>query len=92
MAYTVHFENAMVDYDFSRGADALKLYQRGKTPRVLKCKGPDGYVRELQHMVEAIQTRRPPTVVTAADALSAVQICAAEERSVQTGLVTPVEA
>ena len=31
MAYTVHFENAMVDYDFARGADALKCSSLAKT-------------------------------------------------------------
>jgi predicted dehydrogenase len=91
MAYTVHFENAMADYDFSRGPEALQLFERGKRPRVLKCKGPDGYARELQHMIEAIQTGRRPTVVTGRDGQSAVEICEAEERSVKSGQVIPVE-
>jgi predicted dehydrogenase len=87
MAYTVHFEKAMADFDLARGAEALKLFQAGKRPKVMKCTGPDGYVRELQHMIEAIQTGRPPSVVTAHDGLSAVEICEAEERSAQTGQV-----
>jgi predicted dehydrogenase len=87
MAYTVHFEKAMADFDFSRGAEALKLVVRGKKPRVLKCKGPDGYVRELQHMLDSIRAGQRPTVVTGSDALSAVQICEAEERSVKSGKV-----
>jgi predicted dehydrogenase len=91
MSYTVHFENAMADYDFSRGAEALKLFE-GKRPRVVKCKGPDGYARELQHMIESIQNGQPPTVVTGPDALSAVQICEAEERSAQTGQLVKVSA
>ena len=92
MAYTVHFENAMADYDLARGAEALKLIERGKKPRVLKCKGPDGYVRELQHMLDSIRTGQRPTVVTGPDALSAVQICEAEERSVKSGNIEPVTA
>jgi predicted dehydrogenase len=90
MTYTVHFENATADFDFSRGAEALKLVVRGKKPRVLKCKGADGYVRELQHMVESIRAGQPPTIVTGRDALSAVEICEAEERSVKSGAVEPV--
>ena len=90
MSYTVHFEKAMADYDFSRGADALKLFELGKKPRVIKCKGPDGYVRELQHMLESIRNHERPTVVTGKDALSAVEICEAEERSVKSGSVEPV--
>lgn len=90
MAYTIHFENAMADYDFSRGEEALKLYTARKAVRIVPCKGPDGYVRELQHMVDAIRSGQRPTVVTARDGQTAVEICEAEERSVQTGKVTPV--
>jgi predicted dehydrogenase len=91
MAYTVHFEDATADYDLSRGPEALKVVERGKKrPRIIKCKGPDGYVRELQHMVDSIQNGVRPSIVTARDGLSAVQICEAEERSVQTGQVVPV--
>ena len=36
-------------------------------------------------MLDAIQTKRPPSVVTAQDDLSAVEICEAEERSIKTG-------
>jgi predicted dehydrogenase len=85
MAYTVVFENATVDYDLARGVEALRLFEEGKPARILKCEGVDGYVGELQHMLESIQSARPPTVVTAADGLSAVEICEAEEKSVQTG-------
>jgi predicted dehydrogenase len=90
MAYTVHFEDAMADYDFARGAEALKLVVRGKRPRVIKCTGPDGYVRELQYMLQCVLTGKAPTIVTAGDALTAVEICEAEEQSVKTGQVTPV--
>jgi predicted dehydrogenase len=90
MAYTLHFENAMADYDLARGPEALKLFVRGKPCRVITCKGPDGYVRELQHMVECIKNGEAPAVVTARDGLDAVEICEAEERSVQTGQVVKV--
>ncbi len=85
MAYTVSFERATVDYDLSRGAEALRLFEEGKAPRVIKCPGPDGYVGELRHIIEAIQTGKPPTVVTPKDALSAVEICEAEEKSIRLG-------
>lgn len=90
MSYTVHFENAMADYDFARGPEALKIYEAKKKPRVVALKGPDGYVRELQHMIDSIASGQAPTVVTARDAKSAVEICEAEEKSVQSGLLTPV--
>ena len=83
MTYTVVFEKATADYDLTRGADALKLFEEGQPPRVIKLNEPDGYVGELRYMIEAIQTGRPPSVVTGPDALSAVEICEAEEKSIQ---------
>ena len=85
MSYTVNFERATADYDLSRGVDALKLFEPGKPAQTVKCEGGDGYVGELTHMIESIRTGKPPTIVTAQDGLSAVEICEAEERSVKTG-------
>jgi len=85
MAYTVNFERATADYDLGRAAEALRLCETGQPPRTIHCEGPDGYVRELRHMVAAIQTGKRPSVVTADDAVSAVEICEAEERSVYSG-------
>jgi predicted dehydrogenase len=87
MAYTVNFEKATVDYDLSRGADALKVCEDGKGAHVVKCEGADGYLGELKHMVESIVQGHPPTVVTADDGYSAVEICEAEEKSVKTGQI-----
>ena len=83
MTYTAIFENATADYDLSRGADALKLFENGQTPRTITCNAPDGYVGELTHMIEAIKNQKPPTIVTARDGQSAVEICEAEEQSIK---------
>ena len=85
MSYTVTFENATADFDIARGEDALTLYVEGKEPEVVRCEGPDGYARELRHLLECIETGVAPSVVTVADAVRSVAICEAEERSVQTG-------
>jgi predicted dehydrogenase len=90
MAYTVIFENATADYDCSRGAEALRLYEKGQSPRTMTCSGPDGYVGELMYIIDAIQTGNPPTVVTAHDGLAAIEICEAEERSVNTSRIVPL--
>ncbi|MCX6903618.1 MAG: Gfo/Idh/MocA family oxidoreductase [Verrucomicrobia bacterium] len=87
MAYTANFERATVDYDLSRGAEALKVFEDGNGASVIKCEGTDGYMGELRHMIESVLSGKPPTVVTAQDALSAVEICEAEEKSVKTGQV-----
>ncbi len=91
MTYTVNFENATVDYDLSRGAEALRVFEEGKPARTVKCDGPDGYIGELSYMIEAIQTSAPPTVVTAQDGLAAVQICEAEEKSIRERAVVSLE-
>jgi predicted dehydrogenase len=85
MAYTVNFEKATADFDSARGAGALKLFQEGRKPKVIECKGGDGYLGELGHMVESIRAGRPPTVVTPEDALNAIRICEAEEKSIALG-------
>lgn len=87
MSYTVNFERATVDYDSARGDGALQLLEEGQPAQIIKPEGGDGYVEELRHLIAAIQSGTPPTVVTAADGLSAVEICEAEEKSIQTGSV-----
>jgi predicted dehydrogenase len=90
MAFTVVFERATIDFESARGADALQLMEEGQPARVIKPDGVDGYVEELRHFITAIQSGQPPTVVTAADGLSAVEICEAEEKAVQTGRVIEI--
>jgi len=85
MAYTVIFEKATADYDLARGPDALRLFETGQPPRFVRCEGEDGYVGELRHMIQSIQSGHAPDVVTPRDALSAVEICEAEEESIRTG-------
>ncbi len=85
MSYTLHFERATVDFDSSRGSEAYRLDTENGRPRFALEHGSDGYVEELKHMVRAIQTGKPPAIVTASDALSSLEICEAEELSIRTG-------
>lgn len=87
MAYTVNFERATADYDSARGKETLRVFEDGKPPGVVKCDGPDGYGGELRYMIESILAGTPPTVVTAQDGLSAVEICEAAEQSIKSGQV-----
>lgn len=88
MAYTVNFEEATADYDLARGAEALKLSASGETC-VVKCDGPDGYVGQLRHFVDRMNGSIIEPVVTAADGLTAVMICEAEEESALSGRPVP---
>jgi len=85
MSYTANFERATLDYDLSRGTDALKLSVEGKKPKTLHLRGHDGYVGELQHMLDAIRSGKAPSTVTIEEGLSAVRVCEAEERSISAG-------
>jgi len=87
MAFTVNFEKATVDYDLARRRKAFRLFREGKKPRTIKAEGEDGYVGELTHMLDAIANGKPPSMVTAADGMSAVQIIEAEEKSIASGQV-----
>lgn len=85
MSYTVMFERATAEFDSGRGAEALRITEDGKGARIEPPGEGDGYTGELGHMIESIRAGQTPTVVTARDAVSAVEICEAEERSVMTG-------
>jgi len=91
MEFTVQFENATVDFTLARGADALRLFEKGQPSRTIKPSGGDGYIGELRYMVECIRKKTPPTVVTGRDGASAVEICEAEEKSIKTGKVVSTE-
>ena len=64
---------------------ALDYFEKGQEPRILKLEGKDGYVGELNYLLECIRSGRPPSVVAAQDGVSAVEICEAEEQSAKTG-------
>lgn len=85
MAYTVNFERATLDYDMSRGEEALRLFESDQEPQTLKLEGKDGFVGELEHLLEAIRGGNKASVVTPEDGLAALEICEAEERSIQSG-------
>lgn len=91
MAYTVNFERATLDYDLSRGEDALKVFEVDREPMTLKPEGPDGFVGEIGHLLAAIQTGDAPTRVSAEDGLTALEICEAEERSIRSGAVVSLD-
>lgn len=85
MSYLVNFEKATLDYDLSRGDQRLRVCEAGSESRHLPLDEPDGYVAQLRHFVDAVANNRPPTVVTLEDGLSAVEICSAEELSIDNG-------
>lgn len=87
MGYTLHCERATIDFDLSRGAAALQITESGQATRALPLDGPDGYGAEIRYILECVAARRAPQVVTAHDALTALQICEAEEQSLRTGAV-----
>ncbi|HVM48278.1 MAG TPA: Gfo/Idh/MocA family oxidoreductase [Candidatus Acidoferrum sp.] len=87
MSYTLLCEHATLDFDLARGAEALHVAEEGKPPRPVTFDEPNGYAPEIRYMLESIQSGKPPSVVTAADGLSAIEICEAEATSVRTGQV-----
>jgi predicted dehydrogenase len=84
MTYTVNFEEATADYDIARGKESLRL-MNNKEQKVVSCDEPDGFVQELRHFADCIQAGKQPSVVTVDDAVTSIEICEAEEKSVTTG-------
>lgn len=85
MAYTIHCERATLDFDLSRGADAMQVTEFGQEPRTVPSEGLDGYGGEIHYILECVALGRKPQVVTAHDGLVALEICEAEEKSIRTG-------
>jgi len=87
MAYTLHCERATLDYDLSRGDEALQVTEMGQSSRVIKLDRGDGYLREIDYLLECVLSGRSPTVVSARDAVRTLELCEAEEKSVRTHAV-----
>lgn len=85
MAYTLFCEQATIDFDLARGADALRISETGKEPRVVDTGEGDGYSKEIDYIIECVSQRRTPQVVTALDGMTALEICEAEEQSIRSG-------
>lgn len=90
MAYTVYCEKATIDFDMSRGADTLQMTGHGSDTQTVALPAGDGYSGEIQYVIDCLSNGRAPSVVTAADAVSALEICEAEERSIQSGKTEPL--
>lgn len=89
MAYRVVFENATADYDIARAKESLRLFEADGSNHTIAFSAGDGYAGEMQHLAESIEKGEAPSV-TADDGVAAVEICAAEEESINTGKVVPL--
>jgi predicted dehydrogenase len=83
MGFNIYCENATLDFDLARGNEAMRICIRGQSPIHVKLGSTDGYVEELRYFVECIRSDRPPSTVTAKDAVSVLELCEAEERSLK---------
>jgi predicted dehydrogenase len=90
MAYTLQCERATLDFNLARGAEAMLVTEPGQAPQVVTYNEPDGYAGEVRYVVDCARKGVRPSVVTAVDGVSALQICEAEEKSVRSGQVTSV--
>lgn len=88
--YQVNFERATVDFDSSRPAPALQLYVDGKLQPPVELEPNDGFINELSYFVNCISINARPTRVTAADAVTGLQIIEAEKRSIASGRIEAI--
>ena len=87
MSFTLHCERATLDFDLARGAGALQLAERGKKIRSLKLASTDGYAGEIRHFIDCVARGKNSSMLPAADAVTALEILHAEEKSVRTGRI-----
>ena len=90
MGYTIHCQRATLDFDLARGANAMQVIEEGKDSRFITYDGTDGYGEEVRYVVNCAKLGKAPSIVTAQDGLSALEICEAEEKSLKTGQVVQV--
>jgi predicted dehydrogenase len=90
MSYTIHCERAVLDFDLSRGADAMQICEQNQAPRAVHYEDTDGYVGEIRYMLECVAHRRRPTVVDVGAGVTALEICEAEEKSIRGGEIESV--
>lgn len=83
MGFTVFCENATLDFDLTRGEEAMRVCVKGQAPLNIKRDPTDGYAEELRYFVECLKNNRPPSMATAQDAVAVLEICEAEERSLR---------
>ncbi len=89
MQYLVNFEKGTAEYDLSRAEETLVLYKDGKR-EVVRCAKEAGYDAELRYFVGCVEKGERPTVVTAADGVTALKIVEVEGRSILSGKVEAV--
>lgn len=87
MAFMLHCERATITYDLSRGRDALRVDVEGEKSRTRRLDGSDGYRAEIRYFLDCLLRGRNPRVVTARDAVTALEICEAEEKSLRSGKI-----
>jgi len=87
MVFTLLCERATIDFNLARGDGALQITCRGKKQRMPAATDIDGYNAELRYFVNCVARGERPSVVTAQDCVTALEILRAEEKSVRTGKV-----
>jgi predicted dehydrogenase len=90
MSFTLHCEGATLDYDLGRGADAMQVGEPGQAVRAIRFEEQDGYVGEIRYMLDCIAQGRRPVIVDVQSAVTALEICEAEEKSARTGSLVPL--
>jgi predicted dehydrogenase len=90
MGYQLLCERATIEFNLENGANALRVIERNREPKIISTTGPDGYSAEINYALECIAAKRAPEIVTAADAVAALEICEAEDASLRAGQVVSV--
>ena len=86
MEFTANFEHATLDFNSSRGTDAMRIIAEDGFPTKVISQDPDGYVGQIRYFADCIRSGRPPQRVCANDGFRAVELCETEEKSIRDGV------
>ena len=84
MSYTVNFERATAVYDLAAG-EPLMLYEKDQKPQAITVANELGQKFEIMYLLDCITHGRKPKRVTVEDAINALKIVEAEQKSIKTG-------
>ena len=89
MGYRVAFEDATVEYDFTR--EPRLLVAAGDKVEPVELTKESGYDVQVRHLLDAVHDESISLAVTMADAVRVSELLEAERRSVETGAVIAFE-
>lgn len=91
MSFTINFDHATLDFDFSRPTERQLLLSSGGKAEPVQIPSTDGWFEEIRYFIECVTAGRTPTIVTIDDAVRSLRVVDAETESISTGTLVQLK-